>query len=156
MRAYSAERSLQKVKEILTTEEEAINKVIDDVIQRGVDEGLSIPKIRGIMKDALEGDELATIENWQAERIARTEVGSAMETGSFDSAMENGEGLKKEWLHSGIYNKGYRESHVQFMEMGPQDMDYEYAPGLKFACDPEADPGETINCRCATLYTTGD
>ena len=147
MRAYAAERSLTKAKAILTTEQEAINLVIDKVIKRSIEEGLSILDSRKLLKESLEGEELAIIENWQAERIARTEVNSAGNMGSFDAASENAEGVTKEWLTSGLPNT--RQSHLDHEALGPVEMDYDYATGLQFPGDPDCEEAEeVINCRC--------
>lgn len=146
MRDYAYERSLQKTKQIMTTEQEAINSVIDKVISKVNAEGLSIPNARNLMRNELD-TELVTIENWQAERIARTEVGGASNTGSFEAALENSEGCVKEWLTSGLPNT--RESHLYYESLGPQELDYEFAPGLQFPSDENCpDAGDVINCRC--------
>jgi hypothetical protein len=154
MKAYAAERSLQKAKAIMSTESEAINKVIDDVIQRGFDEGLSIPKVRALLKDELSGDTMTTIENFEAERIARTEVNSASNTGSFEAATEGDtEGVKKAWLSSGL--PGVRPTHQEYEAMGVQELDYEYNAGLQYPGDPGCDIAEdVINCRCTIVYET--
>lgn len=151
MRTYSAERSLKITESIMTVEEEAINKVIDGVIERTLSEGLGVLQSRSAMIDALE-NELTEIESWQAQRIAMTEVGSAQNTASFDAAQENAEGVRKEWLFiPGI--KTFRDNHQGFEAMGPQDMDFDYAEGLKFPGDPDCqDPSEVINCYCSIIY----
>jgi len=158
MTAYSAERSLQKTKSIMTTEQEAINKVIDEVLQQGLDEGLAIPEIRKRMVKNLSGDAITEIENWQAERIARTEVISAGNTGSFEAAQENKEGVKKEWSTSGYGSPRVRDSHLFYESLGPVEMDYNYnrSTSLQFPGDPDCTLAEeVINCMCAVQYNTG-
>jgi hypothetical protein len=147
MRAYASERSLAVTNSIMDTEEQAINSIIDKVLSRVNAEGLSVPDARRLMQDEL-ADELVTIENYQAERIARTEVNSASNFGSFEAASEYGEGVEKTWVLSNLMVK-HRESHVTYDQMGSQPMDFEYAPGLKFPGDPDCeDGGEVINCLC--------
>lgn len=150
MRAYAAQRSLLKAQAILNTEQEAINRVISDVVQESLSRGLSIPNTRNLMKESLER-ELTTIENWQAERIARTEVGGASNTASFEAAQENAEGVRKEWLTSGLPN--VRETHQYYESLGVVDMDYEYASGLQFPGDENGEADEVINCRCTIIYS---
>ena len=152
MKAYAAERSLKKAKKILTTEQEAINNLIDQVIEQAKTEGMGIPETRRLMQDVLKGDEMVAIENYQAERIARTEVGSASNTASFQAAMENPEGVTKGWLISGL--KNMRESHIFYGSMGDlMPMNYEYNTGLKFPQDPDCPLAEdVINCRCTIIY----
>jgi len=85
-----------------------------------------------------------------------TEVGGASNTGSFMAAQENSEGVKKEWIHiPGL--KTSRDNHAGFESMGPVEMDYEYAPGLKYPGDPDCnDPEEIINCYCSIGYVIED
>jgi hypothetical protein len=153
MRAYAYQRSLLKARKILDTEAEAINRVITDVVDRAVVEGLSVPNTRRLMQDSLES-ELTTIENWQAERIARTEVGGAYNTGSFESARDSGYEMKKEWLTSGLPN--VRETHLAYEALGAVEMDYEYASGLQFPQDENGEAEEIINCRCTVIYDVLD
>jgi hypothetical protein len=153
MRTYAAERSLLKAKKILTTQQEAINKVIDDVIQEGLTEGLGVHDIRAKLKFDLEGEKMITMENWQAERIAMTEVGQANNTASFMAAREDAEGVKKIWMFI-PGQKTFRENHKEFEAMGSQDMNYEFAPGLQFPGDENADAEEVINCYCSIGYET--
>jgi hypothetical protein len=122
------------------------------VIDKANVEGMGIPETRRLMRDYLMGDEMATIENYQAERIARTEVGSASNTMSFQSAQENAEGVTKGWLVSGL--KGMRTSHIAYGSMGDKlPMDFQYAPGLKFPQDPDCQIAEeVINCRCTHIF----
>jgi hypothetical protein len=150
MRAYASQRSLQKAGKILTTEQEAINRVIDDVIEQSVAEGLSIPNTRNLMVDSLES-ELTTIERWQSERIARTECISAGNTADYEQMREEGlEDVTKEWLTSGLPNT--RESHISYEMLGEVDFDYEYATGLQFPGDENGEAEEVINCRCTQVF----
>lgn len=153
MRIYSNERSLLKAKKILSTEAEAINKVIDAVLQEGLDQGLGIVEIRKLLKFDLSGEAMTALENWQAQRIAMTEVGRANNTGSFMAAMENPEGTKKVWMFF-PGRKTFRDNHQDFEGLGPQEMNYEFAPGLAFPGDERAPASETINCYCSIGYVT--
>jgi hypothetical protein len=152
MRIYSAERSLKKVEAIMSTQEELINNVIDNVIDQVNSEGLGIVQARNLLKEQLSGDAMTELENYQAERIARTEVNGASNTGSFEAAKESGLDMQKIWIHSGNLGKGYRQEHVDFATMEPQEMDYQYAENLEFPGDENADPGQIINCRCTIGY----
>lgn len=153
MRAYSAERSMQKVQKILDSETEAINKVINSVLEDSAAAGKGILETRRSMVNALEGEELATIENWQAQRIALTEVGAAQNTSTW---MEGeGEGLLKQWLHLPV-SKVPRSNHIEYGMMGPQEEDYEYTTGLKYPHDEDADAEEVINCYCDIYWVTKD
>lgn len=156
MRAYSAERSLAKAKREMTTVQKSINKVIDLVIQKSLDDGLGILDTRKLLTNDLVGDVMLEMEKWQADRIAMTEVGSAQNTGSFMAVSEDPEGVKKVWMFI-PGRKTFRENHQQFEADGPQAMDHEYFPGLKYPGDPECEDGsETINCFCSITYSTED
>jgi hypothetical protein len=150
MRIYSSQRSLIKAKAILTTEQDAINRVIDAVIKQSLDEGLGILESRRLLKSQLE-DELTKIENWQAQRIAMTEVGQAQNTASYQAALGH-EGVKKTWMFiPGL--KTFRQNHKEFEAMGPQDMSFEYVPGLKHPGDENGAAEEVINCYCSIIYS---
>lgn len=152
MRAYAAERSLQKARRILTTEAEAINTVIDKVINTAIADGLSIPNTRRLLQDELMGDTMTTIENWEAERIAITEVGSASNAGSWEAMQDMElEGVRKSWMSSGREN--VRPSHQEYEDMGIVDLDYEYNTGLKYPQDPECELAEEVcNCHCTPIW----
>jgi hypothetical protein len=156
MRKYSAERSIAKVSGILDAETDAINSVIDEVMDSAFTSGMSVQDARRLLKKELEGDKLATIENWEAERIARTEIGSASSTASYEAAMEGDlTGVMKQWFTSGL--PGVRETHQYYESLGDVEPDYEFAPGLKFPLDSDCeDAGDVINCRCDLIYSVGN
>jgi len=150
-RRYMRERTLLKTHAIMDTQTEIVNGMIDKVIERGIEQGWGVEKIQRAMRDDLiEG--LTEINRFQAERIARTEVIGASNTGSFEGAKEEGVAIGKEWMTSGLPN--IRQSHLDYEAMGTVDMDYEYNTGLQYPGDPNGDPDEIINCRCVPTYTT--
>jgi hypothetical protein len=150
-RRYMRERTLLKTHAIMDTQAEIVNGLIDKVIERGIEQGWGVDKIQRAMRDDLvEG--LTEINRFQAERIARTEVMGASNTGSFEGAKEEGVAIGKEWMTSGLPN--IRQSHLDYEAMGTVDMDYEYNTGLQYPCDPNGDPDEIINCRCVPTYST--
>lgn len=156
MKLYASQRSTLKAKAIMDTETEAINRIISKVIDKSIAEGLSVPNTRKLMKEYLK-DKLIKIENYQAERIARTEVNGASNTGSFEAVRESGaENVNKRWLASGLPNM--RDSHIQFENednnTNGRAMDEEYAPGLQFPGDENGEAEEVINCRCTLIYET--
>ena len=156
MGIYAAERSIQKTGGIMTAQTEAINRVIDGVIQESVDNGLGIAKTRKLLVDSLEGDTLTSIENWEAQRIAMTEVGSASNTASFDAAKDAGVNVQKVWMFiPGL--KTFRPEHQGYEAMGPQDMDYNYdteGGELQYPGDENGTAEQVINCYCSIAYET--
>lgn len=86
---------------------------------------------------------------WQAERIARTETTTAMNTATEVAAEETGIKYKKEWLSAGDGNE--RPSHMRLN--GEQIQKNEtFSNGLRYPGDPLGPASEVINCRCTQLY----
>jgi len=146
-RRYVNERSLLKIAAktgiIIDTQTQIVNNLIDMILEEGFQNGLGIPEIQRQMRDKLtEG--LTEINKYQAERIARTEVIGASNTGSFEGAKESGVALGKEWMTSGL--PGIRASHLEYEGRGVVAMDHNYAPGLQYPGDPEGSAEEIINC----------
>ena len=76
---------------------------------------------------------------------------SSNNTASFEGAKESGVALSKEWLTSGLPD--VKEMHKYYESLGPVEMDYEYAPGLKYPGDPHCkDPKELDGCRCTIVF----
>lgn len=147
-RWYTRERSMLKTGAILDTQAQLINNLIDGILEEGFSNGLGIPEIQRQMRSKL-AEGLTEINTYQAERIARTEVIGASNTGSFEGAKESGVALGKEWMTSGL--PGIRQSHLDYEAMGRVDMDYDYNIGLKYPGDPNGGPEEIINCYTGDL-----
>lgn len=91
---------------------------------------------------------------YRAERIARTEVLTASNRGSFIGAKATGLNLKKKWLAStdGRERTTHREANQQIVEM-----DDRFTVGssqMMIPGDASAPADETINCRCVVRYIT--
>jgi hypothetical protein len=93
---------------------------------------------------------LTEINKYQAERIARTEVMSSSNKGSYDAAVAEDYEIKKLWFTSHL--PGIRPTHLAYEALGEVDMKYKYAPGLLFPCDPNGSAEEIVNCRCTIIY----
>lgn len=107
--------------------------------------------------------ELYRLQNrwaWKARRIARTEVISALNGGSFAGATaraeETGETLYKEWLATDDVRtrEEHREADGQVRPMAMPFLVGGFP--LQFPGDPTAPGHLTINCRCATAYLDED
>lgn len=63
--------------------------------------------------------------------------------------------IKKMWMTS-VWFETHKpkicEKHLPYEKLGYVDLNYEYAPGLKFPFDPDCnDPEEFNNCNCYYL-----
>ena len=152
-RKYTNERSQKITGQIMDTQTSIINNIIDRNMREAELGGLGIPETQRYLRNDMQ-DTLTEMNKYQAERIARTEVIGASNKGSFDSASNSGLEMKKIWLTSGL--DGIRESHIHYGaeddRTGGRAMDEEYASGLQYPSDPNADPEEIINCRCTVIY----
>lgn len=148
-RAYASERSLvkRKTKEILSTEAQMINDTLDRIVRESG--GSSVQALSGAIKEDFI-TQLVTIQTWEAERIARTEVIGASNKGSYDGAKSTGEDIKKGWSTSGL--PGIRPTHLLYESFGWVHMDKEFTSGLLYPGDPNGEAGEIINCRCTIIY----
>jgi hypothetical protein len=86
---------------------------------------------------------------WQAERISRTEVGSAMNTATQKAVDELGVPVKKRWVSS--LDGRERESHrrANGETVGQNET---FSNGLSRPHDPAAPAREVVNCRCVLQY----
>jgi len=148
---YILARVTKKAKDIARTQATLFNSVIDLVVQEGYRDGLSIDAITERLQYEVK-KRMLSVQKYEAERIARTEVIGAANKGSFDGAMSTGLGIKKGWLTSGL--KGVRASHGSYEGMGFVPMNYEYNFGLMHPGDPNGTAEEIINCRCTIIYAT--
>lgn len=95
---------------------------------------------------------------WRADRIARTEVASAVNAGvmafAAESELETGRQWWKQWWSSldSRVRPTHRAAHGQIVAPGAR-----FAVGgdnLRFPGDPYGSAVEVINCRCSTLLLT--
>ena len=152
-RRYTRQRSnyfAAKVLSIMDTQDRAINNIIDLVLDQATREGWGAAKTGSNLKREL-NEGLATMNTYQAERIARTEVNSASNAAGWDVMKEMGVAKSKTWVT--MEDEKVRPLHQEYMGRGDQELDYEYAPGLKYPNDPDCeDGGEVINCRCTPFW----
>lgn len=86
----------------------------------------------------------------RAERIARTEVGGALNEGEYARALDADVFEIKEWLHSGN-RRAPREWHVD-MDGEEAAMDEPFSNGLMFPGEQGAPAEEVVNCGCGVIY----
>jgi hypothetical protein len=122
-----------------------IRKNAQKAIFMGVDQGWGAQRITTqIIK--FQGE----MDNFRAQRIARTEVMRASNEGAMEGVENLGIALKKVWIST---NDGReREDHAQ---VDPVDYNAKFKVGgeeLDYPGDPDASPEQTINCRCAVAF----
>lgn len=119
---------------------------INSEVTQGILQGESIPNIAKRLKNVLGMNESSAIRN------ARTSVTSAQNLGRMDmlhDAAAKGVIMKKGW--SAAHDKRVRPSH-QLIDGEFVDIDDEFSNGLEYPGDPDGDPEEVYNCRCALIY----
>lgn len=122
------------------------------VLQRGIDQQLSIQEV---------ANQLTDVSRTRAIRIARTEIVRAANIGHQVAARQFPFEVNKKWLAA--TDTRTRDSHIKVNGLMVDEDDYfkvaiykkklivgydqMLAPG-----DPEADPSNTINCRCRVTH----
>jgi hypothetical protein len=110
--------------------------------------GLSMDETAELVRSACFGDE---ITKTRAMTIARTETIGCMNAAELATAKLSGVVETKEWLTQG--DDKVRGSHAE-QEGEERALDEAFTNGCQHPGDPEAEPEETINCRCTLLYHT--
>ena len=120
-------------------------------VQRGIEEGLSVPEIGGRIRS-----HATTIAGWRANTIARTEVHSAANAGAMEAAKESGRVRMKNWVHVNDPrtrdgdNGDFDHTNVESVPIDePFIVDGEE---LMYPGDPSGSAGNIVNCRCAMTY----
>lgn len=90
-------------------------------------------------------------------RQASDMLTDAESKGTLDSlwraADEGFDEIQKEWTCT--FDNRTRDTHIEYNDLGPVPLDYEYTDGLQRPRDPNCgDPAEVCNCRCALTYKT--
>lgn len=119
---------------------------INAEVTKGILQGESIPNISKRLSAVLDMNKTSAIRN------ARTTVTSAQNKGRMDmlhDAAEKGVIMRKGW--SAHIDGRERASHAA-LDGDFVDMDEEFLNGLQYPGDPDGEPEEVYNCRCALIY----
>lgn len=146
LREYISRYVATRVTGITRTRREEIRRIV----QQGIEEGLSIPNIAKL----LDGLYLETIIPNRSEAIARTEVISASNAGSFIAAKSTGLPLRKIWLSTA--DRRTRDAHSS-ADGQTVDINEPFVVGgekLMFPGDSSlgASGANLVMCRCAIAY----
>jgi hypothetical protein len=151
MYQYAVGQGGSSLRSIQDTNLDQAHKIIEDLRNQGIEEGLSIPEIEKLIEDNIL-KEWRKYGKWSAVRIARTEVIAASNYGSLVGAQSTGLSLRKVWLAA--LDGRERETHAQAMlnsQVNPIDVNQPFPVGgqyLMFPGDKSGSAENTINCRC--------
>jgi len=147
---YVDESCGYKISQVYWHEVQDIIKMSRKAVNQGISEGWGIDKIvRNLFSD------IETRDKWKAMRIARTEVVSASNYGSYQAAADSELALEKVWLHPGYPGpSGFlRDDHAE-MNMVTVGMNEDFIlPDQTHMSFPgEGPPEHVINCRCTVAF----
>lgn len=140
MRRFALTEAADRIRYITQT---TIN-LIRNSLDKSITEGLGIDKAaRDLVKQWKE------ISTMRAKRIARTEIISASNGGSFIGAQTTGLVLEKQWLRT--YDSRTRDTHKSVKPVGMDEL-FDVGGGMMYPGDPRGPAKETVNCRCSITY----
>lgn len=134
---------------------DTVKKAINDVIQKGEAEGWGVARIVRELNDS-------TFPKWMAQRIVRTELGIAANTGAMVAATEIGVEVQKEWI-SATDNRTRRipRNQTDHLDMDGKLSDFNEAflvdgkkgdELMQYPGDPAASANNLCNCRCTVAF----
>jgi HK97 family phage portal protein len=121
---------------------------IKNVVEKGLDEGLEMSTIAGMVKNTYEESFMIG----RATTIARTEVIGASNYGSLEGAKQSGADVKKIWIAT--LDERTRPSHADAGFHPPIKTDEYFnvnGTQMEYPGDPNGGD-ESVNCRCAIGY----
>lgn len=137
---------------LVTNINENTRNKIQSVIGDSFDTGQSIPQTGNALRNTLIG-----MGVYRANLIARTEVHRTASFANEIAAESMGiAGTKKEWV--AVRDARTRVAHLiaSGQKVGLEEPFIVGGERLKYPGDPAGSPGNTINCRCVSIYTTPD
>lgn len=123
---------------------EGTKKSLNNIITNSQAAGLNRKEIAKQLMESVDG-----MTKSRALTIARTETSTATSIDNHDLLVSVGS--KREWIHIGG-GKDDRPEHVAISGEIVEGT-AEYSIGLLHPHDPNADPGETINCHCDEIMS---
>jgi len=144
IRAWVANNAGERIIGITSTTQSMIQRLL----QKAIDDGIGIAKAQALIRS-----EFTTMSRLRAERIARTEIVSASNLGSIESARSTGLTLQKNWLAT--RDGRTREAHAEVDGQVTDLNNYFIVEGeeLMYPGDINGSPANVINCRCSITYT---
>ena len=131
----------------ITGIDESLRQAIANILRRAVEEGWSESEIAAAIEEATSGE----MADYRARRIARTETHTAANMGQFAAAEASPFKFTKEWLST--EDARTRADHAAANGQVVDLLDHFVVGGVEMMMpgDPQAPPGQIINCRCTML-----
>jgi hypothetical protein len=151
VREYLETQAVTHIVSITETNRKQAQRTIRWALSQAAKEGLSIPQTKRLIEKIVP-DKFKEYSTFGGARIARTEIISASNRGSYLGAKATGLNLTKEWLTS--LDGREREAHAQ-ANSTQSFMDGYFIVGnerLQYPGDPAGSAENIINCRCAIVY----
>jgi hypothetical protein len=152
LRHYVKNRLWKRIENVNKTSISTAGRIINDVLEQSVTEGLGAYETATRIKRGLIDDGIR-YNQWRALRIARTEIMSASNVGSMEGAKATGEALEKHWIST--WDNRTRDTHRVVESQNPKMMNEPFLVGMyqmQHPGDPAGGAEEVINCRCAIAY----
>ena len=152
MKNYVKRRLWKRIEAVNQTSINTAGRIINGVLEQSVTEGLGAYETATRIKKGLI-EEGIKYNQWRALRIARTEIMTASNAGSFEGAKATGEALQKYWIPT--YDSRSRDTHMAVEAQNPKMMNETFQVGayqMQHPGDPAGGAEEVINCRCAISY----
>jgi hypothetical protein len=152
LRHYVKNRLWKRIEAVNQTSINTAGRIINGVLEQSVTEGLGAYETATRIKKGLI-EEGIKYNQWRALRIARTEIMTASNAGSFEGAKATGEALEKYWIAT--YDSRSRDTHMAVEAQNPKMMNETFQVGayqMQHPGDPAGGAEEVINCRCAISY----
>jgi len=152
LRHYVKNRLWKRIEAVNQTSINTAGRIINGVLEQSVTEGLGAYETATRIKKGLI-EEGIKYNQWRALRIARTEIMTASNMGSFEGAKSSGEALEKFWIAT--YDSRTRDTHMVIEAQNPKMMNETFQVGayqMQHPGDPAGGAEEVINCRCAIAY----
>ena len=153
LRHYVKNRLWKRIEAVNQTSINTAGRIINGVLEQSVTEGLGAYETATRIKKGLI-EEGIKYNQWRALRIARTEIMTASNMGSFEGAKSSGEALEKFWIAT--YDSRTRDTHMVIEAQNPKMMNETFQVGayqMQHPGDPAGGAEEVINCRCALSYS---
>lgn len=155
LRNYALNEAGEKIETITETSKRRVVAKIRLALDESLEQGLGGYGTKELIKKKLEG-ERGISKKFRADRIARTEIVSASNRGSFVGASSSPSTLLKSWLAS-LDGRERIEHRVAFSDYteSPIPLDQTFRVGVDQMDHPgdfKGSASNVINCRCVIVY----